>query len=151
MAANRQRVSSPRPPLFGTYALYATGWDLNNVNEMDAIGPVTADGVGSLTGSFDVNSVSYGQGTGLPLSGAFAANTNGAFSGTITGLDVTTTTNQDAFSYYVVDSTKIFFIETDSNQPNVRILRAGTIIPAEHSGNHSGAPRCATIFCRWAQ
>jgi hypothetical protein len=83
--------------IFGTYSLYATGWDVSNVNELDAIGPVTADGVGSLTG-------------------AFAANTNGAFSGTTTGLDVTTSTNQDAFSYYVVDSTKIFFIETDSNQ-----------------------------------
>ena len=34
----------------------------------------------------------------------------------MTGLDATTSTNQDAFTYYVIDTTKVVAIETDPNQ-----------------------------------
>ncbi len=101
--------------LFGTYTLGVDGVDING-KEFDALGPITADGVGALTGTVDLNSLAVGGNTGLPVTGAFAANTNGAFTGTITGLDIATSTNQDVFSYYVVDTTKLFVIETDSNQ-----------------------------------
>ncbi len=101
---------------FGSYTMYATGWDPNG-NELDAIGPVTADGVSAVTGTADLNSLSVGEMTALPVSGTFTAGANGAFPGTVTGLDVTNgTSQQDVFSYYVADTTKIFVIETDSNQ-----------------------------------
>jgi hypothetical protein len=51
------------------------------------------------------------------MPGAFNTTaTNGVFAGYITGLDVTTSTNQDVFSYYLIDSTKGVAIETDTNQ-----------------------------------
>jgi hypothetical protein len=107
---------------YGTYALDATGTDLTNVTELDAVGPITVDGVGTLTGTVDINSLSLGGSTGLPVSSTFTANSNGAFTGTITGLDVTTITNQDVFVYYLIDTKKAFAIETDTNQLTLGFL-----------------------------
>jgi hypothetical protein len=101
---------------FGSYVLDATGADLSNDLELDAVGPVTADGVGALTGSIDYNSFAAGGAT-VPVTGAFVASADGAFTGTITGLDVTQgASQQDVFVYYLVDTTKVFAIETDTNQ-----------------------------------
>jgi hypothetical protein len=101
---------------FGGYTMSMNGFDPSG-NELDAIGPVVSDGTSVLTGTVDLNSFSVGENTGLPVSGMFTANPNGAFAGTITGLDVTNGgSQQDAYSYYVADSTKIFVIETDANQ-----------------------------------
>jgi hypothetical protein len=117
------------PSFFGTYALDATGVDSSTANELDAVGPITADGAGTLTGSVDLNwilSVSPGPTfTDSPVSGVFTTTSAGAFTGTITGLDVTTCPlynatgsgcTADVFTYYVIDTTKIFAIETDQKQ-----------------------------------
>ena len=105
----------------GPYALNTTGADLN-VAEVDSVGPVRANGVWA--GAVDVNSISYGQFPNAPVLGNFTANVNGVFTGTITGLDVTSCTLfgvgtgcfNDAFVYYVIDTTKVIAIETDGNQ-----------------------------------
>jgi hypothetical protein len=101
----------------GTYAMGATGDSpATNESELDAVGPVTADGVSALSGIVDLNNFSVSQTAALPVSGTFTAGANGAFTGTITGLDVTTASNADLFSYYLIDTTKLFAIETDTNQ-----------------------------------
>jgi hypothetical protein len=104
----------------GKYALEASGFDPNRESELDGVGPVTADGVGSFAGAADLNWV-FGTSAGFPksdatVSGTFTADPSGVFTGTITGLDVTTSSNQDAFTYYVIDTTKVLAIETDSHQ-----------------------------------
>jgi hypothetical protein len=107
----------------GAYVMNTTGWD-NNVFEFDSVGPITADGVGTLSPGFvDLNWLSGSGGTvsiptaNLPVSGTFTAAASGVFSpGTITGLDVVTPANADAFTYYLVDSTRAIAIEVDVNQ-----------------------------------
>jgi hypothetical protein len=102
---------------FGTYVMGATGDSpATGEPELDAVGPIAADGVSALTGTVDLNNFSVSQTAALLVSGAFTASANGAFTGTITGLDVTTATNADVFSYYLIDTTKLFAIETDTNQ-----------------------------------
>ena len=105
----------------GTYALDAFGFDVNKLDEFNAVGPVTADGVGTLAGAVDLNWITGAPPAGvlepdLSVAGTFTAAANGIFTGTITGLDVTTPSSQDAFTYYMVDTTKVLAIETDPNQ-----------------------------------
>jgi len=76
--------------------------------------------VGAFAGAVDLNWV-FGTSAGfpksdLPVSGAFTADPSGIFTGTITGLDVSNLSSQDAFTYYVIDATKVLAIETDSHQ-----------------------------------
>ncbi len=100
----------------GKYVMDATGNDPGQ-SELDAVGPTTADGVSALTGTADLNWLFHsGPTASLTVSGAFTAAPSGIFTGTIQGLDVTTPANQDAFTYYVIDTTKVVAIETDSNQ-----------------------------------
>jgi len=102
---------------FGNYALAAGGVDVTNEDPFFTIGPITADGVGSFTGFADVNWLFSTPTPDLPVSGAFAADVSGEFlTGTITGLDVTTSTNADTFTYYPIDTTSIIAIESDTNQ-----------------------------------
>ncbi len=109
----------------GSYVIAATGADVTNEFELDAVGPVVADGVGAFSSpqgtGVDLNWLSTGSAAttspGLSVSGTFTSASSGVFSGgTLTGLDVTTSGSQDAFDYYVVDTTKVITIETDSNQ-----------------------------------
>ena len=104
----------------GTYAMGATGANqpMGNEYELDAVGPVTSAGMGDFTGFVDLNWIfNSGPTADLVMPGAFNTTaTNGVFAGYITGLDVTTSTNQDVFSYYLIDSTKGVAIETDTNQ-----------------------------------
>ncbi|MGH9495102.1 MAG: beta strand repeat-containing protein [Candidatus Sulfotelmatobacter sp.] len=105
----------------GSYVMNTTGFD-NSGFEFDAVGPITADGVGTLSSGFvDLNWLSDGTvavpTVNLPVSGTFTAASSGVFSpGTITGLDVVVPTNADAFTYYLVDTTKAVAIEVDTNQ-----------------------------------
>ncbi len=122
--------------LFGNYVLNASGYDPTFFAEYDAVGPVVADGNSTLAGSTDLNWLGNTAGNitpaqGSAVSGTFSANANGAFTGTITGLDVSDCTafnsggsgcTEDAFSYYLIDTTKIFFIETDTNQLTLGFL-----------------------------
>ena len=112
----------------GPYAMDATGVDYNEGDELDSVGPVVADGVGTFTGFGDVNWIFSTGPTypDAPVSGAFTAASNGIFTGTITGLDAntcslygfgTTSCTTDAFAYYMIDATgDNIAIETDPNQ-----------------------------------
>jgi hypothetical protein len=111
--------SSSAASFTGTYVLSATGPALN------AVGPVTADGVGAFSGTVDLNDTTA-QTPALPVSGTFVTDASGDFTGTITGLDVTTPTNADAFTYYLVDTTKVVAIETDTNQITLGYFEAST-------------------------
>lgn len=108
----------------GASVVNATGWDINKTGEIDAVGPVTTSGsAGTFSGTVDLNWLNS-TGPTYPdlsvsgtLSTANGAAANGVFTGTITGLDVTTKSNSDAFSFYLIDSTGDFIaIETDANQ-----------------------------------
>lgn len=109
--------------LSGTYVLDATGFSpASGEPELDAVGQIIADGVGTLIGTVDLNYFGVSQTAPVTASGTFAANANGAFTGAITGLDVTTSTNADTFVYYLIDATKAFAIETDTNQLTLGFL-----------------------------
>ena len=99
----------------GAYGFDATGVEATQLFELDAVGPVSADGVSAITGTIDLNLLGGAQGTAA-VTDAFTADPSGVFTGTMTGLDVDTPTNTDSFSYYLVDSTRAFAIENDSNQ-----------------------------------
>jgi ferredoxin len=116
---------------FGTYALDATGaaGPLTSISELDAVGPTTADGAGTVTGSVNLNWILGSNPNSTfpdsPVSATFTSNSNGVFTGNITGLDVTNCPiysasgsgcSADAFVYYVIDATKVVAIETDQNQ-----------------------------------
>lgn len=114
----------------GASVVSATGWALNEsatpavLDELDAVGPVTTSGsAGTLSGTADLNWLNSTTPTYSDLSVSGTVSTangfpaNGVFTGTITGLDVTTATNNDVFSFYLIDSTGDFIaIETDTNQ-----------------------------------
>jgi hypothetical protein len=117
------------PGFSGTYAMNATGTDKSaNESELDAVGSITTgtNVFGATTGTgVDLNWISGSAGTvGVPaanlvVSGAFTNPSNGVSTGTgntITGIDVTTAANADAFAYYVVDANRVVAIETDLNQ-----------------------------------
>jgi hypothetical protein len=101
--------------LSGSYAMDVTGADFTNEFELDAVGPITADGVSAFVGSADLNwLLNSGPTSNLGVTGTFTAASSGAFTGTINGLDVNG--NTDTFVYYMVDTTKAFVLETDINQ-----------------------------------
>jgi hypothetical protein len=100
----------------GAYSMGATGWNIGENTEFDAVGTVTADGVGTFAGVTDLNPF-FTPISDVAVSGTFTSASSGVFTGTITGLDVTTVTNSDAFSYYLVDPTgDNIMIETDPSQ-----------------------------------
>jgi len=110
----------------GAYSMDATGWDFDDVLEFDGVGPVTSDGVGTVTGFADYNWLfSEGPYPDSPVAGSFTAASSGVFTGTVTGLDADNCTvfgvgagcSNDAFSYYLIDATgDNIAIETDPNQ-----------------------------------
>jgi len=117
----------------GGYALNATGADGNLLGPYDAIGQVSADGIGAFSSpsgtGVDLNWLfETGPVPDLAVSGTFSTTadtaTSGVFSGTMTGLDVTNgTTTADAFTYYAVTTAPssnnpqtVVGIETDFNQ-----------------------------------
>ena len=109
----------------GTYGMNASGFQMTNTLELDDVGPVSANpgtGTGSLvpTHAIDENFMtSTPQATptpGLSVSGAFTPVASGIFTGTITGLDIDSQNANDNFTYYIVDTTRILAIETDTKQ-----------------------------------
>jgi hypothetical protein len=114
----------------GVYTMGATGWDVNGQGELDAVGPVTATGgSGTFSGDVDLNWLDSTAGPvypDAPVSGAFTSNANGIFTGTITGVDVTTCSlfttaaagcTADIFNYYLIDAAgDNIAIETDASQ-----------------------------------
>jgi hypothetical protein len=125
----------------GAYGLDVTGWDVNYDGEFDAVGPVSVAS-GAITGTADVNWLNSTTGPTFPdqtVTGTIAASSNataatdGIYSGTITGLDMTTCTTftadgagctSDAFSYYLYDATgDNIAIEVDLNQETLGVLQ----------------------------
>jgi hypothetical protein len=114
----------------GPYALGAGGADVTSEFEFDAVGLVSADGVGTFAGFVDINWFGPpATATDQPVAGTFVttgtAASNGIFSGgTITGLDVISCPTfggsgctADTFNYYLIDATgDNIAIETDLNQ-----------------------------------
>jgi hypothetical protein len=128
----------------GAYGFGATGADGLGYGPYAALGPVTADGVGTTTGFADLNWLDYNTSpltqvdvTDAPVSGTFVitgtAVSNGIFtSGAITGIDIDNcaifTTGaagctNDLFDYYLYDAAgDNFAIETDTNQLTLGVL-----------------------------
>lgn len=112
----------------GMYVMDATGADSVNELQLDAVGPISADGTSALaspaSSGFDLNSLTVGAPTSnVTVSGTFTGASDGVFNpSTLTGLDVTTSTNSDTFVYYVVDTTRVIAIETDPNQLTLAYL-----------------------------
>ncbi len=113
----------------GNYVMSATGYDVTNALELDAVGAVTvassATTFASSTSGVDLNwlsSTTAAAQSEVTVSGAFTPGSNGVSTGagnTITGLDVTAAANVDAFDYYAADSSHVIAIETDSNQQTI--------------------------------
>jgi len=121
--------------LNGTYTLGLTGTNLNETEEFYAAGPSTATGNGgTISGMVDLGLL-FASGTvahapvpvaGAPVSGHFSSSSNGVFTGTITGVDLTTCPlfdsegsgcTSDAFTYYLINTAgDNISIETDTNQ-----------------------------------
>jgi hypothetical protein len=106
----------------GTYGMNATGFDSSlSQNEFNDVGPVTA-GTGSLTGTSTIDR-NYGTPPttptptpGISVSGTFTSS-SGVLTGTITGLEVPPPNSTPGnFTYYIVDSTKVVAIQTDTAQ-----------------------------------
>lgn len=110
----------------GTYAMNASGFHLANTLEFDDVGRVSASpgtGTGSLiaTHTIDENFMTSTPlatpAPGLSVSGAFSPFASNVFTGTISGLDIDSkNANVDNFTYYIVDTTRVLAIETDTNQ-----------------------------------
>jgi len=81
-------------------------------------GPTAADGAGNLAGFVDLN----GPGSDLPLSGNFTSSSNGVFTGTLAGLDTSSTPAVHHFAYYLVDASRAVLIETDNAQLTIGFL-----------------------------
>jgi hypothetical protein len=121
----------------GAYVMDSIGADFKNKDELDAVGPVTGAGTaGTFSGTADLNWL-FSSFPGptfpkSPVSGTFTATANGVFTGTITGLDVTTCTvytttgpgcTADVFTFYLIDSAgDSIAIETDPNQLTLGFL-----------------------------
>jgi len=100
----------------GTYGMGTTGIAVGTGSEFDTVGTAQADGVSVLTGTVDQNLLFGVQTAGLAFTDGYTADPSGVFTATITGLDATTPANTDAFTYYLIDTTRVVAIETDPNQ-----------------------------------
>lgn len=129
--SNLQKGSLSSSAFSGTYAMGVIGVDPTSLNEIDAVGLVVADGVGSFPGFVDLNWIfSPSPGPtfpGAPVSPATftATATPGIFTGNVTGLDVTNCQvyspggagcSADAFTYYLVNAGTVVGIQNDANQ-----------------------------------
>lgn len=131
--------AGPFAPSSSPYGTDVTGWDFNGYGEFDGVGPVAGTGSGTFAGIDDVNWLNiFGAApapvvvTGNALTGTLAPSGNsnaatvGVYSGTITGIDMTSCTafttdatgcTADAFNFYLYDAAgDNIFIETDGNQ-----------------------------------
>ena len=123
----QQSAAFSSASLNGTYNL-----STSQVPYLAAGGPA----LGSITATTNGNTVTftgyadetYFQGsnsgkTNIPISGSFTAAPNGIFQGSITGLDVASTTTAHPFTLYLVDSTQGFAIQSDNQQATILFLQ----------------------------
>jgi len=132
--ANQQSGSLNASAFSGTYAMGVIGVDPNFFDEIDAVGPVVADGVGNFPGFVDLNWIftpspgpTFANESVSPATFA-ATSTPGIFTGNITGIDVTNCPvynanglgcTADLFTYYLVNSSTVVGIENDGNQQSL--------------------------------
>jgi hypothetical protein len=95
----------------GTYGMNLTGF--SSAGEVDANGQFTANGTGTLNGALDLNNTGTTS-PGLSLTGTYSVNSNGR--GTTTLHSSFQTQN---LIFYVVSTSKVLFIESDSNLASV--------------------------------
>ena len=113
----------------GSYALNVVQQDTPSTAafEYDGIGTVTADGTTtSLTGFLDLNGILSTPLTPTPgkaggVTGTFTVNTNGVFTGTITGVDTVSAATPDNFTFYLIGATSgasigVIGIENDDTE-----------------------------------
>jgi len=99
----------------GTYVFAASGVDAstnpNNIPEgLAEAGMFSADGLGNITGGVnDVNDFGAFSGDNPLSASGYTINTNGR--GTLQLITASGTTN---YAFYIVDSTRMFFLQTDS-------------------------------------
>jgi len=107
----------------GSYALNVRHVvpNVGSETRQNGVGPLTADGTGDVTGFFDFNQTSSNA-TKLPLSGTFTAGANGAFTGTLAGLDTSQTPMVHHFACYLVSPSQAVLIETDNAQLTLGFL-----------------------------
>ena len=100
----------------GKYALNVSGYG-GSGTEYDAVGPISADGVGTLssTTGIDLNWLGAPLAPGVAVSGTFTAAGSGVFPGTLQGLDISGGTIE-SYTYYLVDTTRVVAIEVDGTQ-----------------------------------
>jgi hypothetical protein len=132
-----QQSSGPFPSgsFNGAYALGITGTNLNETEEFYAVGPASANGnTGTISGTVDLGLL-FASGTvvhapvplaAAGLSGNFSSTSNGVFTGTISGVDLTTCPlfdsagsgcTSDTFTYFLINTAGAnILIETDTNQ-----------------------------------
>ena len=113
----------------GKYAMGVGGVDSVSENEFDAAGPITADGVSAFSGTADLNQLFGATSPDLTVSGTFTADPSGIFTGTMTGVDVTTNTNTDNFVYYLIDNQRGDLDRGRSQPANAGILPARAVDP----------------------
>lgn len=106
----------------GTYVfrfagLDGTGNPANGPEGIVAVGMFSADGAGNITGGVDdINDFGVVNGQNPLSASIYAVDTNGR--GTFQLTDASGTTN---YALYVVDSTKLYFVQTDA-APNTAVL-----------------------------
>ena len=89
--------------------------------EDDGSGEISSDGVSSLSGTVDVN-YNFSPVSGQALSGSYAVNSDGRFTGNLTA---GTVFSSDAEAFYIISSTQGLFVETDA-QPALGIFETSS-------------------------
>ncbi|MGO8796348.1 MAG: hypothetical protein ACLQLC_16120 [Candidatus Sulfotelmatobacter sp.] len=116
-AIQQQSGSFSAASLNGTYGSNASQVAMNfgELGPAAALGPVSAapgTGTDTLTGFVD-----FGSGaTDFPVSGSLTVSSNGILTGTLNGLDASSSGTADNFTLYLIDDTRSVIIETDTTQ-----------------------------------
>jgi hypothetical protein len=126
-SSSQQTGSFSTASFNGSYAVSAGGMEVTNYDEFESLGQVIANGLEAFEGTSDLNWI-FSPGptfTDEPVAGSLALTGTGIYAGSISGLDLTTcpvygvgssACSQDAFTFYLIDSTKAVAIENDINQ-----------------------------------
>ncbi len=115
-------TQAPGPPgvssFSGSYGIGFTAFPSGG--EDDGTGQLNADGTGAFSGNGDINISPFTPTPNVGMAGTFtASSTPGRFTGTLTASSVFSTS---PLAFYIVDGTRLVFIETDT-QPSMGVLR----------------------------
>jgi hypothetical protein len=85
------------------------------------VGPITSvagSGTDVLNGFVDFGN----DATDFPVAGSITVDSNGIFTGTLSGLDAGSYKNSDNFTFFLIDNTRALMIETDTTQQTLGFL-----------------------------